>query len=229
VWSARVDGPEGSVELYDVEPGRATWRVRAGATESLAATPLRELTGEDARRVLFAVGAGVAVDKRPRGIATDGRLAVPVHGGPESGVLVVADDGTLSMMRATDSAVAVEAHGDLVELPIVLWDGTAQPVTPGTVAPRSALGVTAGGRVLIARGAFASAAPLAEALLRAGCTRALSLDRGAGATAFLDRAGGTTPPRARYDETVLYAVATPLRPRGFRFEAATAAVPPAKH
>ena len=223
VWTARVDGPQGSVELFDVEPGRATWRVRAGATESVASTPLRELTGDDARRVLFAVGAGVAVDKRPRGIATDGRLAVPVHGGADSGVLVVADDGTLSMVRATET-VGVEAHGDLLELPVVLWDGTVQPVTAATVAPRSALGITAGGRVLFARGAFASAAPLAEALLRAGCTRALSLDRGAGATAFLDRAGGSSPPRARYDETVLYAVATPLRPRGFRFDPVTVAV-----
>jgi hypothetical protein len=139
----------------------------------------------------------------------------------------VGDDGALSIVRATET-VAVEAHGDLLELPIVLWDGAAQPVTPGTVAPRSAIGVTAGGRVLLARGAFASAGPLADALVRAGCTRGLSLDRGAGAAAFLDRAGGSSPPRARYDETVLYAVATPLRPRGFRFDAATAFVPSPK-
>jgi hypothetical protein len=226
IWSARVDGPEGSVELVDVEPGRATWRVRAGATESPAAAPLRELTGGDARRVLFAVGAGVAAEKRPRGIATAGGMAVPVHGGADSGVLLVAKDGALSIARATDNYLAPE---DLLELPIVLWDGVAQPATPGTVAPRSALGLTAGGRVLFARGAFSSAAPLAEALLRAGCTRAVALDRGAGATAFLDRAGGSTPPRARYDETVLYAVASPLQPRGFRFDAATPVVAPAKH
>ena len=226
IWSARVDGPSGSVELVDVEPGRATWRVRAGATESPAATPLRELTGEDAKRVLFAVGAGVAADKRPRGIATDGHVAVPVHGGADSGVLVVAADGSLVMARATDALVAPV---DLLELPILLWDGTTEPTTPGTVTPRSAIGITAGGRVLLARGAFASATPLAEALARAGCTRALSLDRGADATALLDRAGGSTPPRARYDETVLYAVATPLQPRGFRFDAATPYVPPAKH
>ena len=30
VWSAHADVPQGSVELLDVEPGRATWRVRAG-------------------------------------------------------------------------------------------------------------------------------------------------------------------------------------------------------
>ncbi|HEY3819449.1 MAG TPA: phosphodiester glycosidase family protein [Polyangiaceae bacterium] len=229
IWAAHVDGPEGSVELVDVEPGRATWRVRAGALESPASTPLRELTGDDARRVLFAVGAGVAADKRPRGIATDGRLAVPVHGGADSGVLVVRDDGSLSLVRGTDGAVTVDAHGDLLELPIILWDGSSLPATPGPVGPRSAIGMTSGGRVVFARGTFASESPLAEALARAGCTRAVSLDRGASAAAFLDRAGGSNPPRARYDETVLYAVATPLQPRGFRFDASTVAVQSGKH
>jgi hypothetical protein len=133
------------------------------------------------------------------------------------------------MVRVTENSASVDAHGDLLELPILLWDGSVQPATAGTVGPRSAIGLTAGGRVLFARGAFASAAPLAEALARAGCIRALLLDRGAGATAFLDRAGGSSPPRARYDETVLYAIATPLQPRGFRFDAATVVPPTSKH
>ena len=221
VWSSHVDGPRGSVELVDVEPGRATWRIRAGTSESPAAAPLRELTGDDARRVLFAVGAGVASEKRPRGIATDGRLAVPVHGADEWGVMIVSEDGRLSMVRAREAPATVDAHGDLLELPVVLWDGTVQPATAGAVGLRSAIGLTGGGRVLFARGTFDSGAPLAEALARAGCVRALSLDRGEGATAFLHRAGSSSPPRARYDETVLYAIAAPLRPRGFRFEAAT--------
>jgi hypothetical protein len=221
VWAARVDGPQGSVELLDVEAGRATWRLRAGTTESLAATPLRELTGDDAKRVLFVVGAGIAPDKQPRGIATDGRLAVPVHGGAEWGALVVGDAGKLSLVRAAEVPATVDVHGDLAELPIVLWDGVVTPGSPGLVGARSAIGVTATGRVLIARGSFSSPAPLAEALSRAGCVRALALDRGAGATAFLDRAGGRSQPRSRYDETVLYAIAAPLAPRGFRFEPST--------
>jgi hypothetical protein len=133
------------------------------------------------------------------------------------------------MVRALEPSASVDSHGDLIELPIVLWDGNAEPATAGAVASRSAIGVTVTGRVLIARGSFASAAPLAEALARAGCTRALSLDRGAGATAFLDRAGGGSPPLARYDETVLYAIAAPLQPRGFRFEPATLVAQSAKH
>jgi len=227
VWTSHVDGPQGSVELVDVEPGRATWRLRAGAAESPAAAPLRELTGDDAHRVLLAVGAGVALEKHPRGLATDGRSAVPMQGGAGSGVLVVSGEGRLSIEHAAD-VPAVEAHGDQLELPVLLWDGTPVAAVPGLVEERSALGLGPSGRVIVARGSFPSGAPLAEALGRAGCTRVLALDRGSRATAFLDRAGGSSPPRGKYDEVVVYAIASPMRPRGFRFDATTVFTP-AKH
>jgi len=218
IWRAKVAG---DLSLYDVEPGRATWRIRAGSLESPASNPLRELTGDDAKRVLFAVGAGIALEKKPRGLATDGRLAVPLHGGAESGALVVGSDGTLAMVRATDAG-PLGAHDDMLELPIVLWDGKVEASPNGAVEVHAAIGLAPSGRVLIARGSFAGAAPLAEALARAGCTRALSLDRGARASAFLNRAGTDDPPRGRYDESVVYAIAASLRPRGFRFYAASA-------
>jgi hypothetical protein len=192
---------------------------------------VRELTGEDAHHVLFAVGAGVAADRSPRGIATDGRLAVPVHGGAQSGVLVVDGDGHLSIVRASDAPTAAGEHGDLLELPLLVWDGAAQPASSaaGGSTLRAALGITPAGRVVLARGTFSGDAPLAEALTRVGCTRALALDRGADATAFLDRAGGPSPPRGRYDETVLFAVSASLKPRGFRFEASSPYVPKPQH
>jgi hypothetical protein len=113
----------------------------------------------------------------------------------------------------------------MLELPIVLWDGKPEATMTGPAtappAPRAAIGMAPGGRVLIARGTVASAAPLVEVLVRAGCTRALALDRGARATGFFDRAGTASPPRGRYEESVLYAVATPLRPRAFRFDPST--------
>jgi hypothetical protein len=65
---------------------------------------------------------------------------------------------------------------------------------------------------------FASDAPLAGMLRRAGCGRAVALDRGAHTPPFLDRAGTDTPPRGRYEDTVLYALARPMAPRAFRFE-----------
>ena len=216
LWSATLDA---GVQLLDVEPGRATWRIRAGALESPASNPLRELTGDESKRVLFAVGTGVALEKRPRGLATDGRLAVPSHGGAESGILWVGADGALTIAKASEKD-GVDAHEDILELPLLLWDGKPlNPPVSGAAPIRAALGVTASGRVLVARGPVSDVAPLAAALARVGCTRAVLLDRGSRATAFLDRAGTSEAPRSRYDESVLYAVATPLRPRAFRFEA----------
>jgi hypothetical protein len=208
------------VTLVDVEPGRSTWRIRAGALESPASSPLRELQGEEATRVLLAAGAGVAADHRPRGIATDGRLAVPTRGGAEWGALFVDGEGRLSFVRA-DDAPPIDAHADLLELPILVWDARAVSASTGVTETRSAIGVTASGRVVLARARSASTRPLADALLRAGCARALLLDRGAHATGFVDRAGGAEPPRGRYEESVLYAVAATMRPRAFHFDAAS--------
>jgi hypothetical protein len=213
LWRTRVPG---GAEVYDVEPGRATWTIRAGTGESPAASPLRELSGDEAGRVLFAVGAGIALEKKPRGIATEGRLAVPVHGDAESGALIVGSNGRLTMVRAIE-APSLGAHDDMLELPIILWNGKTEVTVRGAIEPRAAIGMAPSGRVLIARGSFPTTDPLAEALARAGCTRALLLDRGAHATAFFNRAGTADPPRGRYDESVVYAIAAPLRPRGFRF------------
>ena len=71
----------------------------------------------------------------------------------------------------------------------------------------------------------AGRSPATPRWLPRSCGRAararLSLDRGAEATAFVDRAGSASPPRGRYDETVLFAIAAPMKPRGFRFDAST--------
>jgi hypothetical protein len=218
IWSTRVDAEQASVELVDVEPGRATWRVRAGGGEASVA-PAKDLDDTDAKRVLLAVGAGVDTSKHPRGIAMDGRVGVSVRGGAESGAVAVGADGQLSVVRAAD-VTSIEEHEDVMELPLLVWDAKALATTPGPLQPRAALGVTESGRVLVARGTVASEEPLADALVRAGCVRAVILDRGTKATGLLDRTGTPAPPRARYDESVLYAISTPLRPRGFHFDPA---------
>jgi hypothetical protein len=214
VWRTRVDA---RVEILDVESGRAIWRVRAGGREATASNPLRALGGGEAQRVLLAVGAGIAPERAPRGLATDGRLSVPVHGGADSGAVVVSPEGKIALVRAAE-AEAVDAHADMLELPIAFWNGKSAAGTEGPLESRAAIGTTPSGRVVIARGAFTSAAPLADALARAGCDKALVLDRGAHADATLDRAGTSSPPRSSYDQSVLYAIATPLRPRAFRFD-----------
>ena len=226
IWSVRMEG-SAAVELVDVEAGRTTWRLRAGTEDAPAAAPLRELLGDQGSRALLAAGMGVALDKRPRGIATDGRLAVPVRGGSDSGALLIGDDGQMTFVRAQD-ARRIGPHTDMVELPIVLWDGIRSATPSGAVVPRTVIGVTPDGRILFARGTVSSMAPLADALVNAGCTRALALDRGAHATAFFDRAGTDSPPRVRYDETVVYAIASALTPRAFHFTASAPASQDAK-
>lgn len=216
LWKAHIDGPRGPTEILDIEPDRATWRIRAGTKEAPASRPSRELEGEASRAVLLAATLGFAPEKHPLGLATDGRLAVSMHGGTDAGALVAAPDGKLSILRADEAAVADRA--DLVELPLVVYDGHPVAAPSGPVELRSALGTTPTGRVLIARGSFAGFEPLAEALIHAGCDRAVALDRGSHTTATLDRAGTPRPPLAHYDESVLYALGAPLRPRGFRFD-----------
>jgi hypothetical protein len=49
----------------------------------------------------------------------------------------------------------------------------------------------------------------------------VALERGAPAPFAIHRSGTTDPPREQYDETTLSAMAVPLKPRGFRFEAET--------
>jgi hypothetical protein len=224
LWRSRLDEPGATVELVDVEPARATWRVRAGLKEAVLASPLREMAGDEANSVLLAAGMGVAPEQRSLGLATDGHLAVPVRGGDDAGVLLLGHDGRVAIERA-DAAPLLGAHDDLVELPLLLWDGRSIAAQAGQTLPRLAIGLSPSGRVVIARGSLSSAGPLAEGLARAGCTRALSLDRGLHATGFIDRSGTDSPPRGRYPESVLYAVGTPLRPRAFRFDAVSAAEP----
>ena len=143
-----------------------------------------------------------------------------LHGGPDLGVLRVSADGALAIERSDDAA-ALGPRDDLAELPLLVWEGRRVSEGPSSSpAPlRTALGITPAGRVLIARGTVTAAATLADALAEAGCTRVVSLDRGLHADAFVDRPATDHPPRARYDESVLYAIGAPLKPRAFRFDA----------
>jgi hypothetical protein len=139
---------------------------------------------------------------------------------------------------------AVPADSDTVELPLLAFDGAtfqvpvtategggatpngalhaAKVVVDEVVSSRVALGITPEGRVVFARGEVTPEV-LREALLQAGCTRAVALDRGAHATGAYFRAGKPETTMPNGDETILYALATPMKPRGFRFEARTAA------
>jgi hypothetical protein len=230
LWSLRLQEASAAVDLFDIEAGRAAFRIRGGTKEPDAktgATALHELEDPDAHRVMLALGLGRATDKHPRGLATDGRLAYPLAGlrdgasvPGELGVLVAPASGGLSI-ALPDELTSIASHTDVAELPIVLNAGQVAESAKksGPVEARAALGTTPSGRVIVARGTLPSDQPLAEALRRAGCSRAVALDRGSHTTPFLDRAGTDAPPRARYEDSVLYALTLPLAPRAFRFEA----------
>jgi hypothetical protein len=179
--------------------------------------------------VLFALTLGTSETKRHRGLAIDGRSVMAMSGGERSAALVASEEGQLSIALAKELA-GIPAHADAVELPLLLDDGELVPA-PHQGRSRSgadaALGTTPQGRIFVARATGpASADDLAALLKRAGCTRAVLVDRGAGTHGALFRAGTSTPPRSRYEDSTLYAIARPLLPRGFRFEATSPVEPP---
>jgi hypothetical protein len=220
IWSSHVDVPGGRIEIFDVEPGRAVYRIRAGTGDATAAFPLRELEEQDAARALLAVGAGVAPDKRPRGLATGGKLAVPIAVDSDWGQLIVSPDRGLSIATAREHG-QLNTDEDMLELPVIVWDGQPTATSlPGPVQWRAALGVTSSGRVLFARGRVGSYAVLADILVKAQCDRALALERGSRVEGRWDRrerSGVLMRPRS--EESVVYVLGSSLVPRGVRLDA----------
>ncbi|WP_394823417.1 hypothetical protein [Pendulispora albinea] len=227
IWETKVEAKGAQVELVDIEARRARFRIRAGNKEPDSKTgtsPLTELEPDDAERVLFALSLGSSLEKHPRGLATGGKTVLPVRGESDSALLVASSEGQLSIVKASEAG-PLGTNVDMAELPLVLDEGTVLPSAAGhhaAHAARAVLGMTPEGRVLVAKGTFANDLPLADALRRAGCTRAVSLDRGAHDQPLFDRAGTSSPPRARYETSVLYGMGRPLKPRGFRFDALSA-------
>ena len=155
------------VDLVSIDAGRAAYRIRAGVHEPDAGTgasPLRDLAPDDAQRVLLAVGLGVSLDKHPRGLGTGGRMVLPVRGAADSALLVASADGGLSILRPTEFD-SLGPNVDLAEVRL-LFDESGVPAAirgyRGTIFPRAALGITAGGRVLVARASADNEVPLAE-------------------------------------------------------------------
>lgn len=246
LWRGRF----GNVELLDIEPARASFRARVGIKEgkdseksskkkkgedddtstTVKAAPPRgsELSEDDAHRVLFALSLGISDTKHVHGLAVDGQVTLPMANDEKLAALTIAEDGSLAITPSKDHK-GVPEHGDVVELPLLLDDGAVVngPTQhgPGEVA---ALGLTSTGRTVIARTRRGSELDdVTAALKKVGCTRAVLLDRGAGATrGAIFRAGTSSPPRSHYDETTLYAMGKPLLPRGFRFDPSSPVEPP---
>ncbi|MBL0194191.1 MAG: hypothetical protein IPQ09_08190 [Myxococcales bacterium] len=228
VWSTRTAL---GVEVSLVSSGRATYRIRGGKREPSGASgeALHELGEADAKRALFALTLGTSPEKRPWGLATDGRVVHSPHAaaptaaasGEGRALLVAREDGALAIQLARELPADL-AHHDYAELPLLADEGRAVGDRPA----RAALGI-ASGNVYIARASAAGRGPV-EALVALGCERVVQLERGVAEPVSWHRSGTSAPPHASYDATTLYAVAKPLAPRGFRFLPTSPVPPPTK-
>lgn len=228
LFDAEVLVQNRAVSLFDVESGRANFRIRRGGSEpdvgaGGSSRSSSVLDDGDASRVLFALGMGVSHEKRPRGLVVGGRAIAPVRAAENTAILV-SSGGVLSIKTHDDmSALTLGPEVDFSELPLLFVGSETRSHGPApSGANRSALGITDDGRVVVARGASLPDNVLADALRGAGCTRAVLLDRGAESKGTFERSQSDAPTHASYDETVLYGIARPMKPRAFRFEADTA-------
>jgi hypothetical protein len=206
------------IELLGIDQDRVGWRVRAGTLEptSLDGAPKElELSGDDQHRVLAAIGLGHATGGTGLGLAF----------GPVPSLALRSDHASLLMRKHQGIVLRTPgepwelARGDeAVELPLLAKDGELLVAgrATGGLRQRGALCVTSG-RVLLARARHDSSAPLAAALLRAGCRNVVELDRGSQHPTFVHRAGSSTPPTGRYETSVLYALGRPMVPRTYRW------------
>lgn len=201
-----------AVQLVAFEPERALFRVKPARSDGVEGSI--DLDADDAKRVLLATGLASARGGRGLGFRLDGKQLVPFRG--QSGYLWVDDAGVMKITEAQPPANATSA----VELPLVV---TASKLTlssdeHGAARPRAAACVSSDGRVIIASSNAESDRANAAALLEAGCTSAVALDRGSHQDGFVQRAGAAAGQVSRGEQTTLYAIATPLRPRGFMWK-----------
>jgi hypothetical protein len=201
------------VRLALLSPERFLFRVRAGTKEvshRFAGTFPDALSADEQARALLAVGLGTGKRKGPRGMAIDGSIGLKF--GTAAGVLVVEKER--ARIEKSDGFTPT-ADADAVELPLTADEGRPLPEARivSSMRPRAALGVLDDGSVLIASTTFDTDEATTEALVDAGCSRVVALDRGSHQNAYVHRAGTETPPEAHYETTTLYIVRSSMHGR----------------
>lgn len=211
VYESSIEAGAGRVHLFAFDQGRVGFRVRAGRGEGNGGEgAARELEREESRRVLAAFGLGSTRIGRALGLMVGGQKAIALRG--HQGVLSVDGEGRLRVGSAAEARAV-----DAAELPFLVSGG--KPTTladdAGPMRERAALCVL-GEQVIVAHGASESDRAVADALVKAGCSEALGLDRGGHEAAWLQRSGTDAGAGvSRGEAPVLYVVATPFKPRGF--------------
>jgi hypothetical protein len=228
-WMTGIFGAElgiGSVavQLTRFEKGHVAFRVRAGSKEPGAwGAPGVKLSLEEreAHEVLAAVGLGHTTDSTRYGLSFGS--AAPIALRTAYATLIVTPKGELRLSSAGTPTLA--ADEDAAQLPLLARDGQVESRARerGELRPRGALCVAPDGATVVAVARHDSSDALASALLRVGCKDVVELDRGSHHPSFVHRAGGTTPPMASYETSVLYALGRPMLARAFRWKAEGAA------
>lgn len=204
IHTAKVTKLGADVRLLLFAPERFVLRVRAGTKElshRLGGTFPTSLDEQDRARLSAAIGLGTARRKAARGLAIGG--AIGLRFGPSAGALVV-ENGRARIDQS--ESVTLTPDADAVELPMTADEGHPLPESRivGSLRPRAALCVRDDGSILVASTTFDTDEATTEALVDAGCTRVVALDRGSHPNAFLQRAGTDAAPEASSEQTTLF-------------------------
>ncbi|MBW2455205.1 MAG: hypothetical protein JRI68_11875 [Deltaproteobacteria bacterium] len=212
---AEVDKLGARTRLTAFAADRFAWEIRPGKRERAGRTAQGPLAPAELAQTLAAVGLGVGFRKRNRrGLVLDGVATLPIR--PHLGMLDTGGPGAgLSIARSLED-MALPA--DATELVIVAENGQlrSEARTMGARRPRSLACLLPPSTLLVAEATFDSLEAATEVLLEAGCRRVVSLNRGKQVGAFVHLAGSKTPPRERYDDTVLYGLVQPMRGMALR-------------
>ncbi len=215
-WLPAVHEAQGTqagvqVSLLSVDAGRAAYRVRVGRQELGADPASRELGDEETKRVIAALSLGNGHRPHGLGVTVGGKSIAPFKGG--AGYLSTDSTGEIRIGQGEPAAGAVDA----VELPLIVINGnlSASAESTGPSRQRSAACQLPSGRLVLATSTTTSDAANAMVLARLGCKLVVALDRGSHDEGFWQRAGITQAQVARSEQSVLYAVGVPMKPRAF--------------
>ncbi len=225
VFSGRASVGNLDVDLTSFAAGRVEWRARAGSNEptQLGNPPKKlELEGDDKFRAVAAVGLGHTTPAVAHGLAFDGGESLTLA--RTYATLVLPADG-FAELHGPGRIPPTPARGEAVQLPLLADEGRLvdRALDHGSLRQRGAICVLSSGRVVVASARHDSYDPLGTVLLRLGCKRVASLDRGSRHPVFVHRAGTATPPLGAYETSVLYALSRPMIPHAFRWKAAGSA------
>jgi hypothetical protein len=196
------------VDLIAIEPHRVRWVARAGTQDKTDGKPdAGELSASDQSHAVAALHFASSANYQL--VLQKQKL----HVGHSDGPALVIDAQGEARIVLNQQELAPDA--DVLAGPALLIDGKLQdlPTVQSEGKTLVAVGTTKAGALLLATGTDLQA--MAKALQAAGAMRAIAAP---GHEGGWSRASKESPLQSWYPLTTLYAVATPLAPRAFRWD-----------